>query len=448
MQIDILTLEKTVLVSLIDNYELIDSVIDYLNFDDFYDIGHQEVYKAILHLFHSDMPIDETFIRKFADTKKLTESNLISILAVTPILKIEHYAREIKELSKKRKLDHLANVIKKETQTENTLSEDIIFQIQTNIDHIDDVNRDVHEHKSMDLIEKIKFDMENKDNKDKEVFNTGLTKLDGLLEGIDDGELVIIAARPSMGKTSLISTICIETLKQGRGVLIESLEMDATKIMRRLLSTKSEEYLSDIKKGVVRSPKKFQEAVEFFSTENLVIHDESYINLYQLQSKIKRVLRKNPNIKNVFIDHTGKIKLEGKTREDIEIGYITNTLKKIAREHNIRIFLLQQLNRSVESRDNKRPTLSDLKNSGNIEEDADIVLGLYRDSYYKTKDKDEQEKDLEESEIIILKNRDGRLGTAKVYFERKTSSFRNNMFNENMEEQIKQEFKNIFMQDN
>lgn len=447
MQIDILTLEKTVLVSLIDNYELIDSVIDYLNFDDFYDIGHQEVYKAILHLFHSDMPIDETFIRKFADTKKLTESNLISILAVTPILKIEHYAREIKELSKKRKLDHLANVIKKETQTENTLSEDIIFQIQTNIDHIDDVNKDVHEHKSIDLIEKIKFDMENKDNKDKEVFNTGLTKLDGLLEGIDDGELVIIAARPSMGKTSLISTICIETLKQGRGVLVESLEMDATKIMRRLLSTKSEEYLSDIKKGVVRSPKKFQEAMEFFNTDDLVIHDESYINLYQLQSKIKRVLRKNPNIKNVFIDHTGKIKLEGKTREDIEIGYITNTLKKIAREHNIRVFLLQQLNRSVESRDNKRPTLSDLKNSGNIEEDADIVLGLYRDSYYKTKDKDEQEKDLEESEIIILKNRDGRLGTAKVYFERKTSSFRNNMFNENMEEQIKQEFKNIFMQD-
>lgn len=147
----------------------------------------------------------------------------------------------------------------------------------------------------------------------------------------------------------------------------------------------------------------------------------------ELQNRIKTVLRKNPNIKNVFVDHTGKIQLLGKTREDIEIGQISAMLKKIARDYNIRVFLLQQLNRSLESRDNKRPILSDLKNSGNIEEDADIVLGLYRDSYYKKdKKKDFNEFNLnsiEDAEIIVLKNRDGRLGTAKVSFESKCTRF-------------------------
>ena len=100
-------------------------------------------------------------------------------------------------------------------------------------------------------------------------------------------------------------------------------------------------------------------------------------------------------------------------------------LKKIARDFNIRVFLLQQLNRSVESRDNKRPMLSDLKNSGNIEEDADIVLGLYRDSYYKTKETTNTEKNIEQAEIIILKNRDGATGIAKVAFEGRCSKFIN-----------------------
>lgn len=118
----------------------------------------------------------------------------------------------------------------------------------------------------------------------------------------------------------------------------------------------------------------------------------------------------------------------GKTREDIEIGQISSMLKKIARDYNIRVFLLQQLNRGLESRDNKRPILSDLKNSGNIEEDADIVLGLYRDSYYKKDKKKESlynpnQTTVEDAEIIVLKNRDGSVGTAHVSFEGRYARF-------------------------
>lgn len=431
MNIHIQNLEKIVLSSLMTDYTLIEDIIDFINVDDFYNLEYQEVYKTIQYLYNNELPVEELFIRKYANKEILNDTTILDLVSTLPITKITNYANEIKENSKKRKLEKLSLNIKTKSLEDKYLSDDIIAEIQLDLDNIETISKDKYEYKTIDLLNTIQDEMLNiKNDGKKEIFKTGITKLDNLLEGIDDGELVIIAARPSMGKTSLISNICIETLKMNRGVLIESLEMDAKKIMRRLLATKSEEALSDIKKGIVRNLKNFENAIDFFSTEDLIIHDESYITLYQLQSKIKRSLRKNPNIKNVLIDHTGKIKLSGKTREDIEIGHITNSLKKIAREYKIRIFLLQQLNRTVESRDNKRPILSDLKNSGNIEEDADIVLGLYRESYYKTKEKDIQEKDLEPAEIIILKNRDGRIGTAKIYFEKETSSFRNKDFKE------------------
>ena len=209
--------------------------------------------------------------------------------------------------------------------------------------------------------------------------------------------------------------------------------MPRKKILSRLIAAKSGEGLGDLKKGLVKNLEKFNEAIEFFENTDLIIEDKAYPTAFELQNRIKATLRKNPNIKNIFVDHTGKILLAGKTREDIEIGHISAMLKKIARDYNIRVFLLQQLNRSLESRENKRPMLSDLKNSGNIEEDADIVLGLYRDSYYK-KDKEKasmfSQTPIEDAEVIVLKNRDGRVGRAKVSFEGKCARFINRVENE------------------
>ena len=258
--------------------------------------------------------------------------------------------------------------------------------------------------------------------------SSGLEALDNIIGAFEDGDLIVIAARPSMGKTSIISNIAIKALEEGRGVLIESLEMPRKKIVSRLIAARSQESLTDLKRGLVKNKDNFNAAVEFFENSNLIIHDKAYPTILELQNRIKATIRRNPDIKNIFVDHTGKIQLLGKTREDIEIGHISAMLKKIARDYNIRVFLLQQLYRSLESRENKRPMLSDLKNSGNIEEDADIVLGLYRDSYYK-KDKDKptifNENAVEDAEILVLKNRDGRVGVAKVSFEGRSARFLN-----------------------
>lgn len=421
-----LSIEKTVLSSIIFRYEEIYTVSEILEVEDFYLKVHQDIYKIMLDLHSEDMPIDEDFIRKRGVGYSFSDRDLIDLLSVNPITNVEAYCYEIKEDSKIRKIQNLSKRIPRYIE-ENSKSDDVLYTLQKDIENIENHNTN-DTVTSKELIYIVVKDMEIAAENGSKILgqSSGLRALDNIIGAFEDGDLVVIAARPSMGKTSIISTLAIQSLEDKKGVLIESLEMPAKKIMTRLIATKAEENLNDLKKGLVKNRTKFEEAINFFGTPNLIIQDKSYPTLTELQSRIKAVLRKNPNIKNIFVDHTGKIQLLGKTREDIEIGQISAMLKKIARDYNIRVFLLQQLNRALETRENKRPKLSDLKNSGNIEEDADIVLGLYRESYYKQNKENNAsmyEKTQEAAEIIILKNRDGKTGTAHVGFEGKYVRF-------------------------
>ena len=429
--INILNIERLILSSIIFDYEQIFEISLILKKDDFYLKAHQDIYEVMLNLHEEGLPIDEEFIRNRVPKDNFNENILIDIISSKPITEPQAYALELKESSKLRKLDQLSkNIIFNISSEKN--SQDIISNIQINIENIE--NETLQKAPSIkDTIQEIKADMKKASENGAKILgqSSGLDALDSIIGAFEDGDLIIIAARPSMGKTSIISAIATQALKEKNGVLIESLEMPRKKIVSRLIASMSGESLTDLKKGLVREINKFDEAVDFFENSDLIIHDKAYPTVLELQNRIKATLRRNPNIKNIFVDHTGKIELLGKTREDIEIGHISSMLKKIARDYNIRVFLLQQLNRSLESRENKRPMLSDLKNSGNIEEDADIVLGLYRDSYYKKDKPSMYDKDsIEDAEILVLKNRDGRVGVAKVSFEGKCARFINKVANE------------------
>jgi replicative DNA helicase len=427
----LLNIERSILSSIIFEPSNADMVFGILSIEDFYLSQHQYIYNAIITLANDDLPIDETFILKILKTnkEKFDENYLVNVLVANAITNVEAYCFEVKENSKLRKLGTMSKNINKYLADE-LKSDDVLHAIQKEIEHIEKSSQTIIK-SSHEIIQEVLDDMQlaiengGKTNGQK----SGLKSLDKIIGAFEDGDLIVIAARPSMGKTSIISTITIESLKAGNGVLIESLEMPAKKIVARLLSAKSGEYLNDIKHGLVRNKNNFNDALKFFQTKNLIISDKAYPTITELQSRIKLVLRKNPNIKTIFIDHTGKIQLLNNLRNDIEIGLITAMLKKIARDFNIRVFLLQQLNRGLEARENKRPMLSDLKNSGNIEEDADIVLGLYRESYYKQKNAENsvshaiQNNTIEAAEIIVLKNRDGETATAKVSFEGRCSRF-------------------------
>ena len=431
--INILNIERLILSSIIFDYEQIFEISLILKKDDFYLKAHQDIYEVMLNLQEEGLPIDEEFIKNRVPKDNFNENILIDIISSKPITEPQAYALELKESSKLRKLDQLSkNIIFNISSEKN--SQDIISNIQINIENIE--NETLQRTPSIkDTIKEIKADMKKASENGAKILgqSSGLDALDNILGAFEDGDLIIIAARPSMGKTSIISTIATQALKEKNGVLIESLEMPRKKIVSRLIASMSGESLTDLKKGLVKDINKFNQAIDFFENSDLIIHDKAYPTVLELQNRIKATLRRNPNIKNIFVDHTGKIQLLGKTREDIEIGHISAMLKKIARDYGIRVFLLQQLNRSLESRENKRPMLSDLKNSGNIEEDADIVLGLYRDSYYK-KEKDKPSMfnngAIEDAEILVLKNRDGRVGVAKVSFEGKSARFINKVANE------------------
>jgi len=429
------SIEKSVLGAFLYDPLAIEEFVGKLKPEDFYTIAHQHIYRTMLNLYQEDIPIDEDFIRKRINKKDVSDNVLLEVLSTTPIVNIAAYIDEIIDNSKKRKLLNLTVEIKKIVYENNIKSDDILSVIAKNVHEIEaDIT---HTLSSKELVDSLKQKMLDTANNGNVIQGqtSGLKELDNKIGAFEDGDLIVIAARPSMGKTSIISTITERILENKSGVLIESLEMPAIKIVQRLIASRSGEHLSDLKKGYIKNIETFNEATAFFSNDNLVIHDSAYPTINQLQSRIKSVLRKNQNVKNIFVDHTGKILLDGKTREDIEIGQITSMLKKVARDFNIRVFLLQQLNRSVESRDNKRPMLSDLKNSGNIEEDADIVLGLYRDSYYKQNKKKnsddlvptepKKEKHIEKAEILILKNRDGEIGTVPVAFEAQCARFIN-----------------------
>ena len=431
--INILNIERLILSSIIFDYEQIFEISLILKKDDFYLKAHQDIYEVMLNLQEEGLPIDEEFIKNRVRKDNFNENILIDIVSSKPITEPQAYAFELKESSKLRKLDQLSKNIVFNISNEKN-SQDIISNIQINIENIE--NETLQRTPSIkDTIKEIKADMKKASENGAKILgqSSGLDALDNILGAFEDGDLIVIAARPSMGKTSIISRIATQALKEKNGVLIESLEMPRKKIVSRLIASMSGESLTDLKKGLVKDINKFNQAIDFFENSDLIIHDKAYPTVLELQNRIKATLRRNPNIKNIFVDHTGKIQLLGKTREDIEIGHISAMLKKIARDYGIRVFLLQQLNRSLESRENKRPMLSDLKNSGNIEEDADIVLGLYRDSYYK-KEKDKPSMfnngAIEDAEILVLKNRDGRVGVAKVSFEGKSARFINKVANE------------------
>ncbi len=423
--------ERAVLSSILFDPSQLDDIVKELNHDDLYLPAHQKVFQVMTDLHRDDYPVDEEFVRKRLISKDVEDHVLIDILAANPITNTMAYVNEIKDGSTKRKLASLATSIKNFTQDENKNGLDALDQVK---DKLHDIEKNHSANtstftSSSDIAKQMKLNMELASKQGGVVGQrTGFFELDRKIGAFEPGDLIIIAGRPSMGKSCLMQDLATNVLKDGRGlkgVLLESLEMPAEKCFRRFISAMSGEYLNNIKKGTVSNLQEFNKAVDFYSNDKNLIIEDKPATTKELLRRVDNMLAKNPHIKDVFIDHTGKIGLEGTKREDIQIGEITNGLKNLAKKHEARMYLLQQLNRGVESRDNKRPMLSDLKNSGNIEEDADIVLFVYRASYYKADKEGVMESPISEAEVIIAKNRDGELGTARLDFEGRCARFKN-----------------------
>jgi replicative DNA helicase len=254
---------------------------------------------------------------------------------------------------------------------------------------------------------------------------TGYSDLDNLLDGLNEEELIILGARPSVGKTAFALGITTNVCNKNHFVDFFSLEMSAKSILTRMISNiggiNSMKMKNAMKRFMEDDWTKYQYAQGVVSSfkNNLVIYDKSKVTVQEIQSKVKQSIRNFPEKRHlVIIDYLTLIHGSGRRERHLEVGEISRNLKRMARDINVPVLLLSQLSRGLEQRQNKRPMLSDIRDSGEIEQDADKILFLHRDDYFN---KQSENKNL--IEIVVAKNRNGSLGTVKLNFVKEYNQF-------------------------
>jgi replicative DNA helicase len=439
-----LDIERGILSAIIFDGKVFEDVAAILKPKDFYLPFHQYLFEAMEELYHKDMPIDEVFLKDLLIKKKrFDEEAFVEILSTSPIAAVEIYAKEIKDLALKRELIHLSVEIKKIVLEEDKRAIEEVEEIQSRLFQIatSNLSGDFKDSDKIinDTIEYIKKQTSKK-NKIVTGLDSGFIELNRMTSGFNEGDLIIIAARPSMGKTAFALNLALNVIKQDKGVAIFSLEMPAEQLMLRMLSAASRIPLQDLRRGNLTDEEwtKLTEVSDYLSSKPLFVDDEGSVNIHTIRAKLRKLKAQNPNISLAIIDYLQLINSDLKERH-LAIAEISRSLKLLARELQIPIIALSQLNRALESRPNKRPMLSDLRESGAIEQDADIIMFIYRDDVYKMmeakkkqkealekgehKEFDFKEKEVEEAEIIIGKQRNGPTGTVEMLFHKKYTLF-------------------------
>lgn len=439
-----INIERSVLNSIVFEPSQFEDIEAKLKVDDFYLPAHQEIYTAMTELHRESKPIDEEFIKKHLNAKKrFDEMVMLDILSSNPISNTIAYVNEIKDKAVKRHLLTLTTEIKRVTMEEDLPSAEVIDIVEKKLYEITQANENVDFKDSAtithDTLEYIK-EMKARGNSVLIGVDTGFAELNKMTTGLGKGDLVIIAARPAMGKTSFVLNMVLNSIVTGKGVAFFSLEMPAEQLMLRLLSAHTSIYLQKLRVGDLNDEEwtRLNSSLDMMSTAKLYIDDGAGITINQLRSKLRKLKSQHPEIEMAVIDYLQIMSTPGRDRQ-AEVSEISRGLKMLARELEIPIVALSQLNRGLESRNDKRPMLSDIRESGAIEQDADIIMFVYRDDIYLYKEEKEREKaakadgkeytstyiekEEEEAEIIIGKQRNGPTGHIKLLFQKKLTRF-------------------------
>lgn len=399
---------------------------------DFYHEAHQEIFKALCEEGNLSEHIDIISVVSRLDTMKRLEyvggATYISKLASyePTTTHAEKHAKIIIEHSKKRKLLNLTLECQEQIEDKKTADE-VLAHIETGVTSIllDVVNgnsfRDIDE--TVDSAYKEILDCINKDPSAMGV-KTGFRYLDKILTGLKPEQLIILAARPSVGKSALALCMATNMVKIGKSVGIVSLEMSSNELLIRLFSSISGVNNQDMKNGELDEVQmmKLGEAIDKIKGYKLYIDDGSVSTMQGIMSKARQ-LKRMKGVDVLIVDYLQLVRWGEKTQnKNAEVSEISRSFKLLAKELKIPVILLSQLSRSVEKEKRNIPTLSDLRDSGAIEQDADVVLMLTRKvSLYE---KDEDPVELSRATVYISKNRAGSTGQAELHFDTKTSTFR------------------------
>lgn len=429
--------EKMVLNCLLINSESIEIALKALSVEAFYFKNHQEIYKAITFMYKNKLTIDiitlSTFlqdnglIEKIGGIKVLTE--LIS--QIPNLVYLEQYIILIKDKFLRRLLIKLGYEAINSGYVTNIPLETILNDFENKAFNLTNKIKTQKLFSSAELLSNIFFELKKKSlNNSLSGLASGFHDLDSLTQGFQKSDLIIIAGRPSMGKTALSLNISLNIIKNLKlPVLFFSLEMSKEQIMYRLLSIETNIIQSKLRSGKLDENDwtKLNKIIKIMSKLPLFIDDTPDLSLQDIRSKIKTIIFEQNQIGLIIIDYLQLIqnlKLKSENRVQ-ELSDITRRLKNIAREFNVPVIALSQLSRNVENRVNKKPMLADLRESGSIEQDADLVLMLYRNTYYNLKEKEIDDSDYSLTELILAKQRNGPVGSIKLRFDEKLTKFSN-----------------------
>jgi len=423
--------EKIILSSLLISSEAIDICLRSLTIDTFYFKNHQEIYKAIVLMYKKKLPIDIITLNTFLqDNGLLTKVGGIKVLIelvnqVPNLVYLEEYIRLIQDKYLRRSLIKLGYETINYGYITNITLEEILTDLEIQMFNLTNEIKNQDVSSSVELFSKIFLELKQKSLKPSLAgLSSGFYDLDSLTQGFQKSDLIIVAGRPSMGKTALCLNIATNIVKNSKlPVLFFSLEMSKEQLAYRLLSTEANINPMRLRNGHLDNNDwlKLNRIIKDLSNLPFFIDDTPNLSIQDIRSKIKKILFEQSKIGLIVIDYlqlmqNSKLKSDNRVQE---LSQITRSLKNIAREFNVPLIALSQLSRNVENRVTKRPILSDLRESGSIEQDADIVLMLYRESYYNSN----KDKSNDLTELIIAKQRNGPIGNIQLKFDAKHTKF-------------------------
>ncbi|MDX2002221.1 MAG: replicative DNA helicase [Chitinophagales bacterium] len=431
-------LEEAVLGALMLEKNAVSEVIDILKAESFYVYAHQLIYRAIFTLFGKSQPVDLlTVTEELKRMGSLEDAGgqyyLMGLTnSVASAANVEHHARIISQKYIQRELITISSEIIKDSYDDTTDVFELLDKAEKNLFAVADQNISRNYASMSNLITKAIQQIEELRTHDEKLTGipSGFTALDRLTGGWQRSDLIIMAARPGMGKTAFVLSIARNAAVDfKKPVAVFSLEMSSLQLVNRLISGEAEIPSEKLRKGNLEAWEweQLTRKVDKISEAPIFIDDTPAINIFELRAKCRR-LKMQHDIQMIIIDYLqlmsgGSDNRSGGNREQ-EISAISRGLKSIAKELNIPVIALSQLSRAVETRGgDKRPQLSDLRESGAIEQDADLVVFLYRPEYYGMTEDENGNSTVGIGEVIIAKHRNGALDTVKTKFIGKFAKF-------------------------
>ena len=411
--------EMSVLGAMILDNEVINLVIPILNKLSFYKTAHRELYQAIVDIYDKGQPVDLVVLREELKKRSLLEKvggveYLMELEEAVPTIgNVEYYANIVREKAIKRNLIEVAATIQKQSFEESTDTEHLLDASERAIFDITQRKFNTASTKLNEILKETFSRIENLHDRQSRLtgLSAGFYDLDDITCGLQPSELIIVAARPSMGKTSLVLNVVEHVgVVEKKPVVIFSLEMSAQQVAQNMLCSHARIDAHKLRMGFL-DDKQWSDlsyGLGSLSEAPIFIDDTPGLTVLEMRAKARR-LKAQYDIQLVAVDYLQLMESSRAENRQQEISVISRRLKSLARELKIPVIAVSQLNRSVESREGHRPRMSDLRESGSIEQDADVIVLLHRDNYYDP-DKDNT------AELIIAKQRNGPTGVVKLTF--------------------------------